>query len=287
MTRATAALQIPPVRAKTPDVDVGLVYSFEREWMPRLLSSLSHAGRGVATRLLLVDNDSTDGVGPWMGYVGDTSVLRNPRRLPYAVNMNRVLQASTARYVLVMNTDMFFDADEPCIERMVRFMDSHPSCGIAGCGLYHEDGTFAYPARRFQSPAVVLARRCGLGRVMGRTLDSYLYRDRSPQDTWEPEWLSGAFLLLRREAFRDVGLFDEGFGKYFEDVDMCLRMARAGWKVFYHGSTYCYHLERRGSKRLLSLDALRHLRAYWRWHRKWGFTTRPAVPPQVPERRAA
>jgi hypothetical protein len=187
----------------------------------------------------------------------------------------------------LVNTDMFFDAAEPCVLRMVRFMDRHPQCGIAGCRLYHEDGQFAYPARRFQSLPIVLARRCGLGRLMQRTLDHYLYRDRPPSATWETEWLSGAFLILRREALADVGLFDEGFGKYFEDVDMCLRMARAGWKVLYHGGTYCYHLERRASRRLVSADALRHLRAYLRWHWKWGFRYRPTPEQPVPERRAA
>jgi GT2 family glycosyltransferase len=172
---------------------------------------------------------------------------------------------------------------------MVRFMDGHPACGVAGCGLYHENGEFAHPARRFQSLAVVLARRCGLGRLLRGTLDRYLYRDRLPQETWEPDWLSGAFLMIRREAIDQVGWFDEGFGKYFEDVDLCLRMARAGWKVLYYGRTYCYHLEHRGSKNLLSLDAARHLRAYFRWHRKWGFDYRlgPPAPPQGSNRRAA
>jgi len=277
-----------PARTRAADVDVGLVYTHEREWMPRLLTSLAAAGRGVHMRLLLVDNASADGIDAWTGYVADTAVLRNPRRLLYAPNLNHVLRASTARYVLAMNTDMFFDADEPCVERMVRFMDNHPECGVAGCALYHEDGTFAYPARRFQSLAVLLARRCGLGCWMGRTLDHYLYRDRPAYDTWEPDWLSGAFLMIRREALDEVGPFDERFGKYFEDVDLCLRMARAGWKVFYHGGTHCYHLERRGSKKLASVDALRHLLAYLRWHWKWGLSVaKPAVLPEVPERRAA
>jgi GT2 family glycosyltransferase len=76
--------------------------------------------------------------------------------------------------------------------------------------------------------------------------------------------------MMRREALRDVGLFDERFVKYFEDVDICLRMNRAGWRVMYHGDTYCYHLEQRGSTRLVSADAWRHLRAYAHWLCKWG-----------------
>jgi N-acetylglucosaminyl-diphospho-decaprenol L-rhamnosyltransferase len=287
MIRASSFDSSLTVRNKVPDVDVGLVYTYERQWMPRLLSSLAAAGRGVAMRLILVDNDSADGVEAWKGYVPDTVVLRNRRRYLYPANLNHVLRASTARYVLLLNTDMFFDVSEPCLLRMVRFMDSRPQCGIASCGLYHEDGQFAYPARRFQNLAVVLARRCGLGRFMRRTLDRYLYRDHAPDATWETEWLSGAFLMLRRDAMTEVGLFDEGFGKYFEDVDMCLRMARAGWNVMYHGGTYCYHLERRASRRIISTDALRHLRAYVRWHWKWGFSVRPAGHEPLPKRRAA
>ena len=67
--------------------------------------------------------------------------------------------------------------------------------------------------------------------------------------------------MVRRQAFQQVGLFDESFGKYFEDVDICLRMARAGWRVMYHGGTSCYHIEQRASRRLLSRDAWRHARA--------------------------
>ena len=280
---------LPPLAThdKILDVDVGVVYTHERQWMPRLLQSLAAAGRGVAMRLILVDNASADGVDQWADDLPQTMVIRNARRLSYAANLNQVLRAATARYVLAINTDMFFDASEPCVHRMVRFMDSHPQCGVAGCGLYHADGEFAHPARRFQNLAVVLARRCGLGRIMRRTLDRYLYRDRPPEATWEAEWLSGAFLILRREALAEVGSFDEGFGKYFEDVDICLRMARAGWSVMYHGGTYCYHLERRGSKNLASVDALRHLRAYLRWHWKWGFTYRPPAGQPRPQRRAA
>lgn len=287
--RAQAACALPRLasRSRTPDVDVGVIYTGEHAWMTRLAPSIRDAGQGVAMRLVLVDNASADGVEPWSHCLDETEIVRNERRLGYAANLNRILARSTARYALLMNTDMFFDPAEPCIARMVRFMDSHPTCGIAGCRLYHADGQFAYPARRFQSLAVVLARRCGLGRLMRRTLDHYLYREHAEEETWEPDWLSGAFLMVRREAIREVGGFDEGYGKYFEDVDICLRMALAGWNVFYYGGTYCYHLERRASKNLVSLDALRHLRAYLRWHWKWGWIRGPVPLPRLRERRAA
>jgi len=254
------------------DVDVGVIYTHERELMDRLLSTLAAAAEGVRMRLILVDNRSADGVEPWKDRIAQTLAVENRRRLGYAANLNRILRASSARYVLLLNTDMYFDPRDPCVQRMVRFMDRQPGCGIAGCRLYHEDGAPAYAARRFQTLPILLARRLGLGRLMHPTLDWYLYRDRDPSGSWQCEWLSGCFLLIRRAAFEDVGFFDEGFRKYFEDVDMCYRMARSGWQVTYHGATSCCHLERRASKRLRSRDAWEHLRSYLRWHWKWGFS---------------
>jgi hypothetical protein len=171
-----------------------------------------------------------------------------------------------------MNTDMYFDPPEQCLARMVKFMDRQADCGVSGCRLYHADGAFAYPARRFQSLPSILARRLGLGRLLRKTIDRHLYREHAIDDAWECDWLSGCFLMVRREAINDIGFFDQGFVKYFEDVDLCLRMARAGWRVMYNGGAYGYHLERRGSKRLFSADACRHLKSYLRWLWKWGFS---------------
>ncbi|MGQ9574266.1 MAG: glycosyltransferase family 2 protein [Thermoguttaceae bacterium] len=284
----------PRAAGSVPEVDIGLVYTYERDLMPRLLSTLAASGRGVRMRLILVDNHSADGADSWRGYLPDTLVLTNSRRLGYAANLNRVLRASAAPYVLLLNTDMFFDPRQQCVARMVRFMDRHPACGIATCGIYHEDGRTAYPARRFQTPAVVLARRLGLGGLCCRTLDAYLYRRLPAHETWQCEWVSGCFMMIRREAFLDVGYFDEGFVKYFEDVDICYRMARSGWQVLYHGAVHCYHLERRASRRLWTAEAWRHLRSYLRWHWKWGLSYRgdlprpgPAVPAPCDPRRAA
>jgi GT2 family glycosyltransferase len=256
------------------DLDVGVIYTHEDKFMPRLLSSLCRSGGDLNMRLLLVDNCSDAGVENWKGHFPETTVIQNSQRMLYAANLNRILRVSTAPYVLLLNTDMFFEPQQQCLAKMARFMDEHPRCGIAGCRLYHEDGTYAYPARRFQTAATILARRLGLGKLLGATLERYLYRDRSEEDVFECDWLSGCFMMMRREAIADVGLFDSGFVKYFEDVDMCLRMARAGWKVMLNGQTYGHHLEERASRNILSVDARRHARSYLRWLRKWGLTPR-------------
>ncbi len=266
-----------PSPQEVRDLDVGVIYTGERPLMGPLLSTLKASAPGLDYRLILVDNQSPDGVEPWREIVPNTKVVRNAERLNYAANMNRILAASTARYVLMLNTDMFFDPRQQCLSRMVEFMDSHPECGVSGCRLFHADGLDAWAARRFQSLAVILARRLGLSRFMRKTVGHYLYSDQSPVDTFDCQWLSGCFLMLRREAIDAVGLFDESFVKYFEDVDMCLRMARGKWRVMYHGGTSAYHIEQRASNRFLSTDALRHFRAYLYWLGKWGYRSRVAA----------
>jgi GT2 family glycosyltransferase len=265
---------------ETFDLDVGIVYTHERQWMGPLVSTLKASADRVDTRLILVDNDSDEGVDSWRYVVPETLVLHNSTRLGYAANLNRILTAATARYVLLMNTDMFFDPRQQCLARMIEFMDAHPGCGLAGCRLLHADGNDARAARRFQNLPIILARRLGLGRVMPSTLDRYFYREHDIHDSFDCDWLSGCFMMIRREAFEQVGLFDESFGKYFEDVDMCLRMARNGWRVMYCGGTSCYHIEQRASQNLFSADAWRHVRAYLYWLNKWGYAShRQAVPP--------
>jgi len=269
-----------------PDLDIGVIYTHERELMPRLLDTMSASGEGLRMRLILVDNASS-GVAPWCGHFGETRVLRNARRLSYAANLNRILEASAARYVLMMNTDMYFDPRRQCLRQMVEFMDGAPCCGLAGCRLYHADGSDAHAARRFQTLPLIVARRCGLGRLLRRSVDSHFYAERALHETWPCDWLSGCFLMARREAMAEVGRFDEQYGKYFEDVDICLRMARAGWQVMYHGAASCYHLESRASKKLFSADAWTHFRAYLHWLRKWGLCPAAAAPLPLPRRRAA
>lgn len=269
-----------------PDVEIGVIYTHEDQFMPALLGSLSQSAPGLKSRLLLVDNCSRSGAERWLPLFRETQIIRNDMRLGYAANLNRILSASTAPFVLLLNTDMYFDPDQACVARMVEFMQRHPDCGIAGCRLYHADNSYAFPARRFQTMKAIAGRRLGLAGVFQDEVRDYLYQSHSSLDSYSCEWLSGCLLMVRRELWQQIGGLDTGFRKYFEDVDYCLRAAVAGWRVMFHGGTYAYHLEQRASRHLWSRDAWRHLRSYGRWLSKWGFNPRRhvgAVRPRVVE----
>jgi GT2 family glycosyltransferase len=269
----------PPPDAQTAaELDVGLIYTYVREYLDALLPQLRDSAQGHRMRLILVDNASTEGVSRWQETFPAETVVRNTERFGYAANLNRILAVSTAPYVVLLNTDMAFDPAEQCLAQMLRFMDEHPHCGLATCGIYHRDGAYAFPARRWQTPSVVFARRWG-GQRADHVIDHYLHRDRAPTETFSCDWVSGCFMLLRRAAIEQVGLFDTRFGKYFEDVDICYRLHRAGWDVMHHGATRCVHFEQRASRKLFSREAARHAWAYLRWLWKWrGAEARKKIP---------
>lgn len=250
------------------EVDIGVIYSGEEAWTARLLETLRRSGSDVTMRLLLVDNASPQGVADLGHGFPCRNVLSNHRRLSYARNVNRILAASSGPFVLVLNTDVWFDPRNQCISRMVRFMNRNPHCGIAGCRIYHADGSYAYPARRFPSLKMILARRCPFG-VFRSALARYLYSSHDRYGTYPCDWISGCLMMIRRKAIQQVGVLDDRFIKYFEDVDYCRRMKRAGWQVMHNGSAYAFHLEQRASVRPFSLDTFRHLASYARWLAKY------------------
>jgi len=254
-----------------PDVEVGVIYTGERHYMTPLIDSLAASDGTERVGLILVDNCSPEGTGDWERIFPATTVLHNEERLGYAENLNRILAASTARYILLMNTDMYFEAGSRCVTNMVRFMDDHPHCGLSGSGIYHPDGTYAYPARRFQTIKTIAARRLGMETIFRDAVAKYLCMDQDQAGTVDCDWISGCFMLLRRSTYERVGEFDCRFAKYFEDVDMCRRVTQAGYRIMINGAERCYHHEQRGSKSVLSRDALLHLQSYLRWISKWGF----------------
>ena len=151
---------------------------------------------------------------------------------------------------------------------MIEFMDGHPDCGVSGCGVYHLDNNFAFPARKFVDPFIILSRRLPFLFYSEKILDRYLFRNHGIHDTFECDWLSGCFLLFKAEILRKIGGFDEYYPKYFEDTDICHRIAKDNMKVMYHGGTYYYHIEQRASKNIFSKDARLHIKSYFRWVKK-------------------
>ena len=262
--RATAG---PSFGARDIAISVCIVATDVRHYIEDLIPTVYAGAQGLPIEVLLIDNASTDGVVELHGTRPALRVIRNTTRLGFSANHNIAIQAARGEYVLVLNPDVLCSHDT--LRATYDFMEGHRQCGVCGCAVYHPEGDFAHPARRFQTLPIILARRFPLARGNNRVIRKYFYQDRDVRQSFQCDWLSGCFLFFRRAALDQIGLFDMRFRKYFEDVDICRRVWKAGWQVWYFGGTSIIHMEQRASKRLLSKDAWLHVRSYAQWLAKY------------------
>ena len=170
---------------------------------------------------------------------------------------------------------------------MVRLMDERPDVGISSCRLVQPDGTFDHAAKRsFPTPLGALAHFTGVGRHVGvgGRLAQYRAPELGEHDSGPVDAVNGAFMLVRRSAMEEVGLLDEAYWLYMEDLDWCYRFKRRDWKVFYDGSVTVVHVKggtsvetgRRGRHRGLRANLAFH-RGMGRFYRKFYAGERPLV----------
>ena len=143
-------------------------------------------------------------------------------------------------YVLLLNADTI--VMDHALEILVRFMDDHPEVGIAGSQFLSPEREIQSSPFRFMSVLSELDRGLKLG-IVSRLLAPWATSPPTPTEDCEAEWLSGASMMLRRNMLDQIGLLDEGLYTYFDDIDICLRARRAGWKSWYVPQSQIIHLE--------------------------------------------
>jgi N-acetylglucosaminyl-diphospho-decaprenol L-rhamnosyltransferase len=230
----------------SPAVDVVIVSYRSRELLGRCLESLRQNPVPGGMIVTVVDNASGDGTAeqvaaehPWV------TVLPQSENLGFGAATNIGIRRGSAPYVLALNPDAAIEADT--LPALLEVMERDPLIGCAGPALYQEDGTFDHAARRaFPTPLSSLGHFTGLGRrVESGPLAAY----RAPEVESGPvDAVNGAFMLLRREALGTVGLFDEEYWMYMEDLDLNWRLARAGWITWYEPSVRAIHTKGGTSK---------------------------------------
>lgn len=173
------------------------------------------------------------------------------------------------RFALLLNPDTVLPPDG--LAMMLEFMDEHPDAGAAGPKLVLEDGSLDLACRRsFPTPQVSLYRMVGLSKVFpnhprfGRYNLTYL----DPDQVAEVDSVVGAFMMVRGEAVQKVGLLDEAFFMYGEDLDWAYRITQAGWKVYYNPAVTVLHVKRAASRhsRRASREFYRAMRTFYDKH---------------------
>lgn len=193
------------------------------------------------------------------------SVMPLERNGGFAFGNNMAIRAALAsddppEYVLLLNPDTVLR--DGAIEGLLKFMDANPKAGVAGSRLEDPDGTVQISAFRFHTIASEFERGIRLG-LVSKLLASKMVAPPAPARDSETDWVAGASMIIRSQMFKNIGLLDERYFMYFEEVDFCLAAKRAGWQTWYVPESRVVHLV--GAASELS-DARKHRKrrpTYW------------------------
>ncbi len=206
-----------------------------KHYLWQCLHSVFVAGRGIDMEVFVVDNNSQDGsIAYLQQHFPQVRYIQNTENVGFSRANNQAIRQSTGQYVLLLNPDTIVLSNT--FRDCIAFMDANPQAGATGVAMYGHDGAFALESRRgLPVPWTSLCKMLGLtalfpkSRLFGRYYMQFLDADKTSQI----EVISGAFNMLRREALEQIGLLDEDFFMYGEDVDLSYRMLLGGWKNYY------------------------------------------------------
>lgn len=253
------------------DVSVIIVSYNGRSALEHCLESLKANTVFQHTEVIVVDNASSDGTPqmirdryPWVElYAGSENI-------GFSRGVNIGIQAARGKYFFILNPDTVLRKN--AIEELGVFMEDTPDAGIAGPKLVFQDGNLQYSCRRFYNWRVLLLRRTFLGKIFKNTkaVSDHLMLEFDHNTTRDVDWILGASMFVRRDAVESVGLMDERFFLYFEDVDWCYRMRQKGWKVYYHPQAIVVHNYARDSAHsVINRSFVAHFASLVRYYEKW------------------
>lgn len=266
---------------QTPDASVIIVSFNTREVLRQSLQSVLDDSDGLDIEILVVDNCSTDGSPEMVEQDFPQVVLiRSEINLGFGEGNNVALRRARGRYFVLLNSDAFFV--KGALRLAIQHMDENPAVGLGGCRLIGRDGVSQPSSRCFHSvldDAIVLsglAAKFPNSKFFGK-FDRTWANENHPAPV---DWVPGAFSILRPDALRAVGLFDPAFFLYYEEVDLCRRMKRAGFPVWYWPDIVVIHIGGESSRQLKSLEfspraaqvvlwRMRSTLLYYRKHHGW------------------
>jgi len=213
------------------DLAVIVVSTDHARWLPRCLATVREHAGPIELDLVVVDNGQTGETQALLARAYPDVRLLARENHGFGHANNEALRATDSRYVLFLNPDT--EVQSGLLADLVAELDRRPEIGLAGVRQVGPDGTVQPTMCRFPSVTRALGDALGLERLRNRPgwlgerevrLDRY-------DAEFEDDWTIGSFMLARREALECAGFFDERFFVYSEEVDLCLRVRRAGWKI--------------------------------------------------------
>ena len=233
------------------DLSIVIVNYNVKEFLQNLIESIQKASKNISTEIIVVDNDSDDGsieiVQQKYPFV---NLIKNKQNLGFGKANNIGLKISRGKYILMINPDTIVKEDT--FVKMIEFFEANKEVGLAGCKVLNPDGTLQLACRRgFPGVWTSFTKVTGLSSLFPKSklFAKYNLTYLDENKSYEVDAISGAFMFMRKEVYESVGGFDPEFFMYGEDIDLCYRVQKAGYKVYYVHSTEIIHYKGESTKR--------------------------------------
>lgn len=220
-------------------------------FLEQCLYSVRRALQGIDGEVFVVDNNSVDGSLKMLSQkFPEVKLIANKENVGFSRANNQAIRMSTGEYVLLLNPDTVVEDDT--FSKCLGFMDAHPEAGGLGVKMVDGKGRFLPESKRgLPTPMTAFYKMFGLTKLFphSRRFARYYMGHLSNDETNEVEILAGAFMLMRKEALDKVGLLDETFFMYGEDIDLSYRITQGGYKNFYFPETRIIHYKGESTKK--------------------------------------
>jgi N-acetylglucosaminyl-diphospho-decaprenol L-rhamnosyltransferase len=254
-----------------------VVVSFNvRDLLLRCIASLKADG---VDRIVVVDNASRDTSADAVAdHEPDVTLLRLDTNIGFGAGVNRGVARTDARFVLIVNPDVIVEPGST--KALVEALERDPTLGVVG-PLIETSGGEVYPSARSFPNLVDAAGHAFLHFLWPRNPFSRRYRmlDWDRSEARDVDWVAGTHVLVRREAWDAVGGFDEAYFMYMEDVDLCWRLRRAGWRTGWDPASRCMHEIGRSTDQTPYRMILAHHRAMLKFAWRSGSVAQKALTP--------
>lgn len=215
------------------------------------IHSIRNSDTAYSYEIIVADNASSDGSVEYLEQkFGELKIIKNDENLGFAKANNQGIRQAEGRYILLLNSDTLIREDT--LDVMTAYMDQNPGVGASGCRVVLGDGRLDKACKRgFPTPSASLFYITGLSKAFpnNKKINHYHMGHIDEFEEASIDCLVGAFMMVRRETIDQVGLLDETYFMYGEDIDWCYQIKQAGWQITYFPKTTIIHLKGASNKR--------------------------------------
>lgn len=254
------------------------IVNYNQKYFPKLcIEALKKSKLKEPFEIIVCDNNSNDQSIDYLKKVsakGDIKLIQSPTNIGYGAGHNLAAKKAKGKYICILNADITVDDDT--LQKLIDYLDAHKKVGMAGPKLKYHNGEVQQSCRRNFKLFDLFIKRTFLKHIpfFKKRYSKYIMADFDHNKEQEVDLITGAFMMMPKKVFDEVGGFDERYFLFMEDFDLCRKVWKAGYKIVYYPSSVATHYHKRLSegsffkllfKKISWLHLISAIKYHWKW----------------------